>query len=87
MLGRRPAAPRKTSHGPTVCQGVDAADIGVAEPDAPDGADIISDGVLIDIKTAKKQTFRLENFRQLAGYATLRRLAGGPDFREVGGGT
>lgn len=48
------------------------------------GADIIADGILIEIKTDKKRTFNPTHFRQLAGYAVLQRLAGGPDFREVG---
>ena len=47
-------------------------------------ADIVADGILVDIKTTNKPTFTLEHFRQLAGYATLQRMAGRPDFREVG---
>ena len=44
-------------------------------------ADIIADGVLIEIKTDVKPTFQLKHFRQLAGYAALQRMARRPDFR------
>ena len=47
-------------------------------------ADIVADGNLIDIKTGKSPAFGLKRFEQLAGYATLQRLAGRPDFRNVG---
>ena len=47
-------------------------------------ANIIADDILVQIKTIKKPTFKLEHFRQLAGYVTLQKLAGGRDFREVG---
>lgn len=47
-------------------------------------ADIIAGEALIEIKTAKRPTFTLEHFRQLAGYATLQKLAGRPDFQEMG---
>ena len=47
-------------------------------------ADIIADGFLIDIKTTKWPTFKRKYFDQLAGYAVLQRLAGGPDFRRIG---
>lgn len=38
----------------------------------------------MEIKTAKRPPFTLDHFRQLAGYAALRKLAGRPDLREMG---
>lgn len=47
-------------------------------------ANIIANDILIQIKTIKKPTFKMEHFRQLAGYAALQRLAGRQDFQNVG---
>ena len=47
-------------------------------------ADIIADGDLIEIKTVKSSSFKRKHFDQLAGYAILNRLVGGPDFGRVG---
>lgn len=47
-------------------------------------ADVMADGILVEIKTDRKPTFNQRHFRQLAGYATLQRLAGRPDFRKIG---
>ena len=47
-------------------------------------ADIVAGGDLIDIKTVMSPIFKREHFDQLAGYAILNRLAGGPNFRRIG---
>ena len=47
-------------------------------------ADVMADGILVEIKTDRKPTFSQRHFRQLAGYATLQRLVGCPDFRKIG---
>ena len=47
-------------------------------------ADIIANGILIDIKTIKSPAFDLRHFEQLVGYVALQRIAERSDFRKVG---